>query len=88
MGSLLIRFGSRDESLRAAILAIPSGARSRAVRNALRLVFLGPSLLRDLANALGALPDSAAIPISADSLTPVPTIPADVAEDFFAGFYS
>ncbi len=88
MSSLLIRFGPRDESLRVAILAVSPGARSRAIRDALRLVFLGPSVLQDLARQLGTLPDPAMVQGPARDPGPVPDLPTDITDDFFAEFKS
>ena len=86
MSSLLIRFGPRDEPLRAAILAVSPGARSRAIRDALRLVFLGPSVLQDLAQRLSTLPDPATVPGLARDPGPVSGLPTDITDDFFAEF--
>lgn len=56
MNQMHVRFGPEDDDLWGALKSLPPGARSRAVREALRLVLLGPPVMRNLAEAFGRLP--------------------------------
>ena len=81
MGRLELRFAD-DDPLWLALHVLPPGSRSRVARDALRVVLLGPAVLRDLAGAFGTF--MAGTPSSAPSLaSPPPSVDGD---DFLAAF--
>lgn len=88
MNQMHVRFGAEDDDLWGALKALPPGARSREVREALRLVFLGPGVLRELAEALSRLPASPiggipAEPENGPVIPPVLREPSDAGLDDF-----
>lgn len=55
---LTFRLLESDRDWWTALMALPQGARSQAIRDALRLVLAGPGLLRDLAAGLRPTSDA------------------------------
>jgi hypothetical protein len=80
LARLMVRFAP-DDPVWAALRAIPPGQRSQVTREALRLMLLGPTIIRDMATALALVP-------AVNTLPPAPPPPAAARqnEDFLSAF--